>query len=314
MTPGKPTPNTLHCGDCLEVLGTWADACVDFVFGSPPYEDARTYGIDYRHKGQTWVDWMIPRVVELCRVSKGLVGIVMSGKVSQFSYSPVVEWLVADLTRKHDILCGPAPYVFHRIGICGSGSTHYHRRDWEPVYLFAEPTKLPPHWSDNTVMGHPPKWAPGGEMSHFLDGTRKNQWGSAVSGKSIRARDVNGKTPDSALRPSHSVHTKRLADGRMENQAYVAPVLANPGNVVYGNVGGGHMGNPLAHSNEACFPVWLAEFFVRSYCPPGGVVLDPFVGSGTTCEVALHHGRNYVGIDVRDSQTRLTQERLGLFA
>ena len=32
---------------------------VDLVFGSPPYEDARTYGIDFKLKGQDWVDWMV---------------------------------------------------------------------------------------------------------------------------------------------------------------------------------------------------------------------------------------------------------------
>lgn len=42
------------------------------------------------------------------------------------------------------------------------------------------------------------------------------------------------------------------------------------------------MGSDLAHDNEAPFPETLTDFFVESFCPPGGTVLDIFCGSGTT--------------------------------
>ena len=70
------------------------------------------------------------------------------------------------------------------------------------------------------------------------------------------------------------------------------------------------MGHPLAHENEAPFPETLAEFFVRSFCQPGGLVLDPFCGSGTVLAVAKKHGRQAIGIDIRQSQVDLTRRRL----
>jgi DNA modification methylase len=70
------------------------------------------------------------------------------------------------------------------------------------------------------------------------------------------------------------------------------------------------MGDRLCHENEAPFPESLAEFFVRSFCPPGGTVLDPFLGSGTTMVVALLNGRNAIGIDVRPEQTELAARRV----
>ncbi len=115
---------------------------------------------------------------------------------------------------------------------------------------------------------------------------------------------------------------------------YVPPALANPGNfpretytaeqvgklimqlvgepsdVQRHKVGGGLMGSKFAHENEAPFPLSLAEFFVKSFCPPDGTVLDPFCGSGTTLHAALLHGRKGIGIDVRDSQIDLTRRRL----
>ena len=70
------------------------------------------------------------------------------------------------------------------------------------------------------------------------------------------------------------------------------------------------MGNKLAHENEAPFPEKLADFFIKSFCPPGGIVLDPFTGSGTTCAAAEKARRKWVGIDIRQSQVELSNKRL----
>lgn len=91
---------------------------------------------------------------------------------------------------------------------------------------------------------------------------------------------------------------------------YVPPAIANPGNLLKTTVGGSQLGHPIAHENEAPFPEALAEFFVKSFCPPGGTTLDPFSGSGTTVSVADRLGRNGIGFDLRMSQCRLGTQRL----
>lgn len=75
-------------------------------------------------------------------------------------------------------------------------------------------------------------------------------------------------------------------------------------------VGGGVMGNRLCHENEAPFPESLAEFFIRSFCRPGGIVVDPFCGSGTTLAMAERWGRKWIGIECRQSQVDLSLERI----
>lgn len=70
------------------------------------------------------------------------------------------------------------------------------------------------------------------------------------------------------------------------------------------------MGDKLCHGNEAPFPEILAEFFIRSFAPPGGLVLDPFAGSGTTGAVAVRWGRRFAGCDLRASQVELTRRRI----
>ncbi len=74
------------------------------------------------------------------------------------------------------------------------------------------------------------------------------------------------------------------------------------------------MGHALAHENEAPFPEKLADFFIRSFCPPGGFVLDPFSGSGTTVAAALKAGRHGIGMDIRASQVELGNRRLAAVA
>lgn len=292
-------PKILH-GDCLEVLKGMETGSVDLVFCSPPYEDARLYGeLQYKVKGQEWVDWCIPRFEECLRVSKGLVAWVIEGKTKNFQWTATPALLMADLHRRGVKLRKPP--IYHRVGIPGSGGPEWLRNDYEFI-VCASHGRLP--WADNTAMGHPPKWAPGGEMSHRLtDGTRRNQWGSSVKGKSSRARRTDGTMEDAAPRPSHITVTTADFD-------YLPPVKANPGNVIRCSVGGGHLGSKLAHMNEAPFPESLAEFFIRSFCPPGGIVLDPFSGSGTTVAVALKTGREGIGVDIRQSQIDLTTRRI----
>lgn len=60
----------------------------------------------------------------------------------------------------------------------------------------------------------------------------------------------------------------------------------------------------------ATFPPALIEPCILAGSPIGGVVLDPFFGSGTTGEVALQHNRDFIGIELNPEYCSLAQERL----
>jgi DNA modification methylase len=60
----------------------------------------------------------------------------------------------------------------------------------------------------------------------------------------------------------------------------------------------------------AVFPEKLVEPCVLAGCPKGGVVLDPFVGSGTTAVVCRRLGRKCVGIDLNREYLALASERI----
>lgn len=270
-TDELPLLGALHARDCLEYMREQDDDTFDLVFGSPPYESARSYGIDFSLSGQDWVDWMVECVVEASRICRGLVAVVVAGRTRNFRWSATPALLMADLHRAGIRL--RRPVIFHRVGIPGSGGPDWLRADTEFVVCCSK-GRLP--WSDNTAMGHEPKYPPGGPPSHRTTATRG--YG-------------NGDT-------------------RVHGAVYKPPAKANPGDVLSLSVGGSQMGHPLAHENEAPFPSRLAEFFIRSFCPPDGLVLDPWCGSGTTCAVAAQCGRRFVGVDIRESQIELTERRL----
>jgi DNA modification methylase len=58
-------------------------------------------------------------------------------------------------------------------------------------------------------------------------------------------------------------------------------------------------------------PLALLSLLIRACCPPGGVVLDPFCGSGTTLVAARDEGRRFLGIDNNPVAVRTARERLG---
>lgn len=272
-------------GDATKFLRSLPEGSVDLCLFSPPYEEARLYlenGADLgvARKTEEWVAWMVEVFKAALHCTKGLVACVCEGQTRGFRYSggPVLLW--ADLIRA-GITTRKAP-IYHRVGIPGSGGPDWWRNDYEFVICATRGGKLP--WSDNTATGAPPKWAPGGEPSHRLPNGRR-------------------------------VHKPRLnteQDGTQRLQGYNPPEIANPGNIIRCVVGGGRMGDgdAFASESEAPYPESLVLPFVLSFAPPGGLVCDPFTGSGTTGAVAIRHGRNFTGCDLRQSQVDLARRRL----
>lgn len=68
--------------------------------------------------------------------------------------------------------------------------------------------------------------------------------------------------------------------------------------------------NPLKRRHPAVFPDKIPFDFINCFCPEKGVVLDPFVGSGSTAVMATVLGRKYIGIDISKEYCELAEERI----
>jgi len=268
--------------DALEFLRALPDDSVDLLFTSPPYEKCRTYGLgDKMVGGEAWVKWMFDVVTAASPKVKGLIAINCEGQTRGYRYSCVPFLLMADLHRAGFNLRKPA--VYERDGIPGSGGPDWLKNRWEPIICVTRPGRLP--WSDNTACGHPPKYGPGGMVSH---------------------RDSHG------IRKTFSRQTRRESDGTRQVATATdigrdVPDLANPGNIIDC---GADTHFEFGNESEAPFPLKLPMFFVKSFAPPDGIVCDPFSGSGTTCQAAFESNRRFIGCDLRDSQVDLCRRRM----
>lgn len=66
----------------------------------------------------------------------------------------------------------------------------------------------------------------------------------------------------------------------------------------------------IAFKHPAIFPEKLAEDHILTWSNPGGTVLDPMCGSGTTLKMAKKNNRNYIGIDMVPEYCEIAKERL----
>lgn len=284
------TSCTFATTDALSWLQSRPDDSADLIFGSPPYSDKGARYPDGRAtnlKGKAWARWMAEIVIEAVRVSKGLVAFVADGGVKDHAFDPAVFHLVAMLDDAGIVQARPA--IYYKNGVPGNRCDL--KNNYELVVRAKRPGPFP--FLDLGACAKPPKFGPGGSFSN---------------------RDAKGV--------------------RKKRKQYVAPKLANPGNVLeqiytadevakillleqgiagdctYYSNGGGHLGSSAAHKSAAPFNQKLADFYVRTFCPPGGLVLDTFFGSGTVAAACAASERNFAGCDVDAAMIEIAQDRV----
>lgn len=67
---------------------------------------------------------------------------------------------------------------------------------------------------------------------------------------------------------------------------------------------------PFSEAHFAVFPPAIVETPLKATCPSEGIVLDPFMGSGTVALVAMQNARNFVGIELNEEYIKMAKERL----
>ena len=68
--------------------------------------------------------------------------------------------------------------------------------------------------------------------------------------------------------------------------------------------------NPVKRRHPAPFPDQLPYDAIQCFCPTEGVVLDPFMGSGSTAVAAKRLDRRYIGFEIAPDYCRIAEERL----
>lgn len=101
---------------------------------------------------------------------------------------------------------------------------------------------------------------------------------------------------------------KRHYKGAKKGEISGNPLGKNPGDVwEISNVKHNH---PEKTSHPCQFPEQLSDRLVKSICPFGGYVLDPFMGSGTAGVSCINNGRNFIGIEMDAGYFQIAKDRI----
>ena len=105
---------------------------------------------------------------------------------------------------------------------------------------------------------------------------------------------------------------KRAWKGKKIGEYTGNPLGKNPGDVwIFPNVKANHVEKTI---HPCQFPIELVERFVLTVTRPGDLVVDPYVGVGSTACAAVLHGRRAAGADAVPAYIRIARERLALAA
>jgi site-specific DNA-methyltransferase (adenine-specific) len=110
---------------------------------------------------------------------------------------------------------------------------------------------------------------------------------------------------------TRNTSTRRRKDGSRQNERFMTPDMSVRANVWYYPTGKGVSNkSALAFEHDAPFPDNLARDHILSWSNKGDLVFDPFVGSGTTAQMAMQNGRNYLGFDISPEYVELARKRV----
>jgi adenine-specific DNA-methyltransferase len=111
-----------------------------------------------------------------------------------------------------------------------------------------------------------------------------------------------------AVRVPQKYPGKRHYKGRKRGEPSGNPLGKNPGDVWdIPNVKANH----VEKTEHPCqFPVALVQRLVKALCPPHGLVIDPYLGAGSTAIAALSEGCRFMGCDIEAKYVKIARERV----
>jgi DNA modification methylase len=261
-------------GESGQWLPVLPEGSVDLWFTSPPYADARAYS---RIHPDRYVEWFLP-----------------FGK-SMLAATRRTGWLVVNI-KNRVAKSGPLrgqrhPYVYQLVLALQQQGWR-----WLETYIWSKPNAVPgrygPRAKDSFEYLY--TFARGPEPYFDLDAVRvPYRTGSEEIER--RRLDTLGRRDTEA------------GFGRDRTKTYLRGG-ADPGNVV--SVPQTYNQHRGAGGHPAAMPEGLAEFFIKACSPPGGVVLDPFAGSGTTAVAARRLGRRPGGLEIHEDYVAAARARL----
>ena len=268
----KIGPSRLIVGEAVSTLALLPDDSVDLTVTSPPYDDLRRYDT--------------PAPLDLTDLGRQLLRVTKPGGVCAVVIGDASHRYAKSLSSFRLALtwCDHIGWrlfetcLYQRQGRPGPWWRTRFRVDHEYIHLFFKPSGSQgerPKTFHKDRLFIPTKHA--GEKA-----SRAPRWRKVLKDRDMKDRDM----PPQTVQP-------------LQCRGTVWPYAASSAE-----------GNRRKSRHPATMPDKLATDLIRCFSDPGGLVLDPLMGSGTTCVMAARLGRLYFGVDVSPAYCQLAEERL----
>ena len=269
-TAGQKIEADIRLGDCLKVLSEIPDNQFDLIVTSPPYADSRAKTYG-GIKPDKYVEWFLPRTQEMLRVLKPTGTFILNIKEKAVNGERHTYVLKLILAMREQGWLWTEEFIWHKKN-CYPGKWPNRFRDaWERCLQFNKNKKF--NMYQEAVMVPVGDWA---------DARLRNL--SATD----KARDES---------KAQSGFGKNVSNWQGRDKVYPTNVL--------------HLATECQNKNHsAAFPKTLPEWFIKLFTQERDWVLDPFVGSGTTCQVAQEMGRNAMGIEILPENYELAKKNV----
>ena len=270
--------NKVLCGDCLSIVDTLPDECVDIIVTSPPYWGQRTSnGVGVEDDPRDYLAGQIERFTAFQRILKpeGVMWINIGD-----AYNTPVNWSQKD-------------YVYSSLGKDRLGFD-------ENNSAYTKPRHKRKAFIDDSQ-----KWL---KYGNLLALPQRLTVGLCDTGWYFRGEVIWKKKnpmPEGKCRRPHRSHEGIYLFAKNENHQFaVTPPVKSVWEFP------SEAGGAIKHSSR--FPKELPRRCIESYGKTGKdvVVLDPYSGSATTGVAAIELGCSYIGIEI---ETRLAEETNKLF-
>jgi len=257
-------------GDCLNVLKNYSDNKFQLIMTSPPYADQRKNTYGGVHPDK-YVEWFAPIAMELFRVLDEKGTFILNIKEKVVNGERHTYVIELILKMKELGWLWTEEFMWCKKNSFPGKWPNRFRDSWERCLQFNKVKKFNMH-QDNVMVPIGP-WS-----KHRLN---------------------NLSEVDKTRDPS------AVGSGFGKNVSnWVGRALVYPTNVL-------HLATETSNQkHSAAFPTSLPEWFIKLFTKELDWVLDPFVGSGTTCYVAKSLSRNSIGIELMPVYAKLAKDRI----
>lgn len=307
--------NKIYQGNCLEVLKTFPNESINCCVTSPPYWGLRDYGVDDQLGLEPTPELYVKKLVKIFREVKRVLrkdgtlwlnlgdSYTGSGKGAATHPKSIINSKQATNKGTHKKTIHSFKNKIYKpkdlIGIPWMVAFALRADGWylRQDIIWSKPNPMPESVTDRCTKSH--------EYIFLLSKSKKYYYDNEAISEDTVTKDNLNRDRDS-MRLNNTPGRTRM--GGLKTNDYDT---RNKRSVWTQTT------KPYKEAHFAVYPEELIVDCIKAGCPEDGIVLDPFIGSGTTGFVAKKLNRNYIGIELNSEYIKIAKKRIvdeiGLF-